>query len=515
VFQALEDIAGHGVTGHGHGMTMTMMPVKETQTRDGAKGRVLLIEDRSDLSAVYAADLRAAGFTVDTCEAARPALAALRSPRADYDCLVTDYMLPDLNGLEILKIVQHERPELPLIFITGHGDMQTTIEAMKYGAFDYLEKPIRANDLEKAVAEAAAKKRSRVQRIRVEGHTATADLLVGRSAAMVELYKNIGRVAAQATPVLVTGPTGGGKELVARAIHQNGPRVKGAFAAVNCAAIPEALLESELFGHEKGAFTGATAQRRGLLESAEGGTVFLDEIGDMPRALQAKLLRVLQEKTVQRVGGDREVPIDVRVISATHRNLLTMIKAGEFREDLYHRLAGYEIAVPALAQRLDDVPMLAHYFTAKYAAEFELKSAGIDAGALEFLQQRTWPGNVRQFQNVIRRALMRTRNFGIDAAAVAAAYAEFTEAVETGAGAGVTAGENGDGLHRWVAQAAAEEGDDSGLREKLIDRLDAALIRYLWTRTGGNRSRMADVLGVTRLTLRRKMEKLGGFAECD
>jgi len=491
--------------------TLSAPPLPASTTVAGAVARVLLIEDRAELAEGYAAELREAGHAVEVHGSARPALAALRAARSEFDCLITDYMLPDLNGLEILRIVQQERPDLPIIFVTGHGDMQTTIEAIKHGAFDYLEKPVRGADLRKVVGEAVTRRRAAARRVRAEAPAAgrpgpARELLVGRSAAMVELFKNIGRVAGQETPVLISGPTGSGKELVARAIHQNGPRAKAAFLAINCAAIPEALLEGELFGHEKGAFTGADAKRRGLLETAAGGTVFLDEIGDMPRALQAKLLRVLQEKRVRRVGGEEEIPLDVRVLSATHQDLPARIGTGEFREDLYHRLAGYEIVVPALAARLDDLPLLAHYFVERYAAEFGLRTAGIDAEALVWLRTKPWPGNIRQLQNVLRRALTRTRNHGIDVAAAETAYAD---AAATGA---ETADRTDRGLARWVEGALARAepaGGEAGLREALVEQLDEALIRALWTRTAGNRSRIAELMGVTRLTLRRKMARMG------
>lgn len=496
---------GHALTTHGQQMTAADLATTAPGLRPG--GRVLLIEDRPELAALYETELRAAGHTVQSHASARPALAALRGARADFDCMVTDYMLPDLNGLEILRIVQQERPDFPIVFITGHGDMQTTIEAMKHGAFDYLEKPIRPDDLLKVVGEAVARRRAAAGRAKIapaSGPGANRDILVGRSPAMVELFKHVGRVAGQQTPVLITGATGSGKELVARAIHQNGPRAKAEFAAINCAAIPEALLESELFGHEKGAFTGATARRRGLLETAAGGTVFLDEIGDMPRGLQAKLLRVLQEKRVRRVGGEEETPIDVRIVSATHQDLSALIREKGFREDLYHRLAGYEIVVPALAQRLDDVPLLARYFIARYAAEFGLQTAGIDDDALAFLRAKPWPGNIRQLQNVLRRALMLTRNHGIDSASVEAAYADASAAGDSLPEH--TRSPETDPLAQWIErELAAPEAERGGLRDALIEKLDASLVNALWNRANGNRSRIAELMGVTRLTLRRKM----------
>lgn len=516
VFRSRAGVDGHPVSAHGHQMITQAAPLPPVAapgpsggstpaTAPRAAGRVLLIEDRPELAEVYAAELRAAGHQVQVHGSARPALAALRGGRVDFDCMVTDYMLPDLNGLEILRIVQQERPDFPIVFITGHGDMQTTIEAMKHGAFDYLEKPIRAEDLRKVTGEAVARRKASAQRTQITpaGGGAARELLVGRSPAMLELFKHIGRVAGQMTPVLITGATGSGKELVARAIHQNGPRAKADFAAVNCAAIPEALLESELFGHEKGAFTGAHTRRRGLLETAAGGTVFLDEIGDMPRALQAKLLRVLQERKIRRVGGEEEVPLDVRVVSATHQDLPALMREKGFREDLYHRLSGYEIAVPPLARRLDDVPLLAHYFIARYAEEFGLKTAGIDDDALALLRAKPWPGNIRQLQNVLRRALMRTRNHGIDAAALEAAYADAAAADET-----TTARdrEPADPLASWIErELAANQDATGGLRDTLIAQLDAALVKALWQRTEGNRSKIAELMGVTRLTLRRKM----------
>jgi DNA-binding NtrC family response regulator len=505
VFRLQTPVDGHPLTTHGHQMTTLPALSAAPSIRTG---RVLLIEDRPELVALYESELRAAGHTVQSHASARPALAALRGARTDFDCMVTDYMLPDLNGLEILRIVQQERPDFPIVFITGHGDMQTTIEAMKHGAFDYLEKPIRPDDLRNVVGEAVARRRAAATRAKVApaaGPGAGRDILVGRSPAMVELFKHVGRVAGQQTPVLITGATGSGKELVARAIHQNGPRAKAEFAAINCAAIPEALLESELFGHEKGAFTGATSRRRGLLETAAGGTVFLDEIGDMPRGLQAKLLRVLQEKRVRRVGGEEEVPLDVRIVSATHQDLPALIREKSFREDLYHRLAGYEIVVPALAQRLDDVPLLARYFIARYAAEFGLQTAGIDDDALALLRAKPWPGNIRQLQNVLRRALMLTRNHGIDATSIESAYAEAV-AIEPAVAPAESAGS--DPLARWIERELAAPGADrGGLRDALIEKLDTALVDALWNRTDGNRSRIAEIMGVTRLTLRRKMSE--------
>jgi two-component system, NtrC family, nitrogen regulation response regulator GlnG len=241
-----------------------------------------------------------------------------------------------------------------------------------------------------------------------------------------------------------------------------------------------------------------------LLETAAGGTVFLDEIGDMPRGLQAKLLRMLQEKRIRRLGGEEEIPLDVRIVSATHQNLPALIREKSFREDLYHRLAGYEIEVPPLARRLDDVPLLARYFIARYASEFGLQTAGIDDDALALLRAKPWPGNIRQLQNVLRRALMMTRNHGIDTASIESAYVD--AAKDSTLGETKAAVQPVDPLSAWIqAELAAADAERGGLRERLVEKLDAALVSALWNRTEGNRSRIAELMGVTRLTLRRKM----------
>jgi DNA-binding NtrC family response regulator len=330
-------------------------------------------------------------------------------------------------------------------------------------------------------------------------------MIVGRSPAMLEVYKQIGRVAAMDTPVLLVGDSGTGKEVVARAIHDNSRAAEVGFFPINCAAIPDTLLESELFGYEKGAFTGAAETRRGLFEAAEGGTVFLDEIGDMPRLLQGKLLRVLQQKVIQRLGSHREHPVHFRLIAATHQNLEKMVAEGTFRQDLYHRLAGLKLRLPRLAERSSDVALLANYFLQLYAHEFQLSHAAIEQEAVRLLENQPWPGNVRQLQNVIRTALLHSRNLGINRRAIELALAQ-NSAEDRSSGE--------DALGAWLmARLAAENLDETrDLHLRLVGDFERRLLEELGRRLEYNRTRMAAALGISRLTLRRRMAACGLLA---
>jgi two-component system response regulator AtoC len=326
------------------------------------------------------------------------------------DVILLDLRLPDQSGLEVYQQIRQIDARIPVIFITLAKGADTAIEAMKQGAYDYLFKPLDLNQLRRVVAEALeVARRMRAPAVVVES-AADPDVegaIVGSCPAMREVYKAIGRVAAQNVPVLITGDSGTGKELVARAIYQHSPRAKAPFLAINCAAIPENLLESELFGHEKGAFTSADRRRIGKFEQCNGGTIFLDEIGDMPLALQAKMLRLLQEQSFERVGGNETVQTDVRLIAATHHDLKADAAAGKFRPDLYYRLGVFTIHLPPLRERGDDLPMLVQHFLRRFSRELGRQVQEVAPEALERLRGYSWPGNIRELQSVLKQALLQ------------------------------------------------------------------------------------------------------------
>src|SRR5580698_1349105 len=320
-------------------------------------------------------------------------------------------MLPELSGLEAFHKFHALDPKVPVIFITAMNSSDAAIQAMTLGAYDFMLKPLAVDALRKLVGQALEVRRLMNVPVSVPGTTSKddgADRLVGRSQAMQDVYKAVGRVAPQNVTVLIRGESGTGKELVARAIYQHSPRSDRPFLAVNCAAIPDALLESELFGHEKGAFTGADQRRIGKFEQCNGGTLFLDEIGDMSLLLQAKMLRVLQQQQFERVGGNQTISTDVRVITATNRDLEEMVAAREFRADLYYRLSGFTVQLPPLRERPTDVPLLLDYFLRRFSASLDKDVRGISPSALEILLRYPWPGNIRELQNVVRQALLST-----------------------------------------------------------------------------------------------------------
>jgi two-component system, NtrC family, response regulator AtoC len=327
------------------------------------------------------------------------------------DVILLDLRLPDQSGLEVYQQLRSIDARIPVIFITMAKGADAAIEAMKQGAYDYLFKPLDLHQLQQVVGE-ALEVAQRMRQPAVVAETAkdpdVDGAIVGSCAAMREVYKAVGRVAAQDVPVLITGESGTGKELVARAIYQHGPRAKGPFLALNCAAIPENLLESELFGHEKGAFSGADRRRIGKFEQCSGGTIFLDEIGDMALALQAKILRLLQEQAFERVGGNETVTTNVRLIAATHRDLEAWSAEGKFRPDLYYRLGVFTIHLPPLRERGDDLPMLVHHYIRRFNRELGREVREIAPEAMERLSSHPWPGNIRELQSVLKQALLRS-----------------------------------------------------------------------------------------------------------
>ncbi len=369
------------------------------------EGRILVVDDEPSLRDVLKLGLRRAGFMVATASSHHEAMVALGE---HWDLVVTDLQLPDGDGLSLLRQVKETSPDTAVVVLTAHGSADTAVAAMKLGAHDYLTKPFDVDELRIRVRQAIEgqklRRENRELRARVDAR-AGIEGLIGKSPAMRLVVERIRAVASSSSTVLIVGESGTGKELVARAIHDLSPRKSHSFVAVNCGAIAESLLESELFGHVKGAFTDARQSRAGLIEQAHQGTLFLDEIGEMSLGMQVKLLRVLQERRVRRVGGSEETPVDVRAIAATHRDLLQMVREGTFREDLYYRIDVIQVAIPPLRERLEDVPLLVAEFSSRLFRQSGVTRRAFSAAAMARLLRHPWLGNVRELENAVERAL--------------------------------------------------------------------------------------------------------------
>lgn len=418
------------------------------------------------------------------------------------DVVLLDIMLPEESGLQLFQQLRALDPQVIVIFITANGACDTAIEATKLGAYDYLVKPLDVGTVEALVRKALEIRRLMQVPVvlpKTETPPHRHDLLVGRCAKMQEVYKAVGRVASQDVTVLIRGESGTGKELVARAIYQHSNRAKGPFLAVNCAALTETLLESELFGHEKGAFTGADQRRIGKFEQCSGGTIFLDEVGDMSLVLQSKVLRLLQDQQFERVGGNQTIQTDVRIIAATNRNLEKMVADGTFRSDLYYRLNGYMIHLPALRERGEDLPVLIQYFLTNYCREMELEPPTFSSEALALLQQYPWPGNVRELQAVMRQTLLHTTGSVI--------LPDFLpESVRCGTPPGGAQSLNAKSpldLHAFIQ--ARLEADSTNLYAESVEWLEQILLPQVLEFTEGNQSHAAKTLGISRGSLRGKI----------
>jgi two-component system NtrC family response regulator/two-component system response regulator HydG len=373
------------------------------------KARVLVIDDEVKAAEALETLLREDGYDVAKAHDAQSGLALLE--KVDADVVLTDLRMPGMDGLELLARIKEVRPETLVILMTAYGTVKTAVTAMKMGAEDYLGKPIDMDELEVVLQKVLEKKGLLAEAKNLRERLASKyrfENLVGESAQMVTAFKTIQQVAPSSASVLLLGESGTGKELFAQALHQNSPRRNKPFVKVACAALPETLLESELFGHEKGAFTGALYTRAGRFEMADGGTLFLDEIGDISQTVQVKLLRFLEQREFERVGGNRTFKVDVRIVSATHRDLEKKLEDGSFREDLYYRLNVIEIQVPPLRERPGDIPILAHHFLRKYAEANGKDVRGLSDEALALLLRQSWPGNVRELENAIERAVVLT-----------------------------------------------------------------------------------------------------------
>jgi two-component system response regulator HydG len=387
------------------------------ETAQPTPARVLVVDDEPTLLKALEALLRKKGYEVTALES--PIAATQKLAQEDFDVALLDVKMPQLSGLELLHAVKHRRPEIEVIMMTGHATVETALAAVKAGAYDYLTKPF--DDVElvaRAIAKAAERKalfdRNRELELQLRERSGPApEGLVGTSAGMREVTRMIDAVAYSSTTVLVTGESGTGKELVARALHARSPRRTQPFVALNCGALTETLLESELFGHVKGAFTGAQRDQKGLFDAADGGTIFLDEIGDIPPPTQVRLLRVLQEGEIKRVGSADAVRVDVRVIAATHRDLPKLVRTGKFREDLFYRLNVINIPLPPLRERVEDIPLLAHHFVRRYADRLGKKVRSVAPETIDLLSGHRWPGNVRELENAIERAVVLCRGDSI------------------------------------------------------------------------------------------------------
>lgn len=461
-------------------------------------GRILLIEDDPGLSGGLISVLSAEGHQVTHAKRGDEGLRLGES--GQFDCALTDLRLPGLGGLELIRQLHAARPRLPIVLMTAHGTTETAIEATKLGAYDYLLKPFEMEELIDVVAKAVVSGRQAAEVVVVGDSRPGRDSIVGRGRAMQAIYKELGRVAAQPVSVLIRGETGTGKELIARAIYQHSNRATAPLIVVNCAAIPETLLESELFGHERGAFTGAVERRIGRFEQANGGTLFLDEIGEMGASTQAKLLRVLQERVIQRVGGRDIIPVDVRIIAATHVDLEEAISSRQFREDLFYRLNQVTIALPPLRERIEDLPELAQHFMALHAGSLGISSPSLLPEALEVVRHHSWPGNVRELENVIRLALLRAGNYPITAELVEEAMAGLP-----------SSGRDRKGLPEMIQQelTVAQAADTGDAYRRVVELVEKELFVQAMGLADGNQARAARWLGVSRVTLREKLRQHG------
>ncbi len=472
---------------------------------------ILIVDDDPRLRDSFAKLLAQEGHQPLTAASGEEGIARLAQDKPDL--VVMDVRMPGMTGIEALARMKAQDQATPVIIMTAFAATDTAIEAVNKGAFDYNLKPFDIPEMlgliEQALDAARLAKGNAPAARRAEAPAVT---LLGQSRAMREIYKQLGRVAATDATVLVQGESGTGKELAARAIWSYSGRKSRPLVVVNCVAIPEALLESELFGHERGAFTGAHQRRAGKIEQAQGGTVFLDEIGDMPLPVQAKLLRLLQERQIERLGGKGPIPVDVRIIAATNRDLEAAMAEGRFREDLYYRLQVVRIVLPPLRERKEDIPQLADHFLAIHAAAMGCPVPAVEPGGLLALAAHDWPGNVRELSNVLHKTLIFSRGLSITGDAVRAAIAGRAPEPEQGQAPGQ--GPSADpeqALELYVRQAVAAGGAD--LFAQITDKVAAMAVAEALRATGGNRSQAARLLGLSRPTLLAKMEKLGLVVE--
>lgn len=465
-------------------------------------GKILIVDDDAQLRHSFAKLLSAEGHTVHTTATGEAGLKIVTAEQPDL--VIMDVRLPGMDGLQTYKAIHEKEPKLPVIIMTAFGSTETAIQATKLGAFDYVLKPFDIPEILNTVAKAM--EAGRVMRSRVEidalHDVDSADAIIGKSRPMQEVYKAIGRVASTDATVLIRGESGTGKELVARAIYHHSARKDKPFLVINCVAIPETLLESELFGYEKGAFTGASHRKFGKIEQADGGTVFLDEIGDMPFSIQAKILRLLQEKSIERLGGHSQIPVDVRMIAATNRDLEDALEQGRFRADLYYRLKVVTIWLPPLRERKGDIPLLTEYFLKRCTKDMHIDNPGITSEAKRILEQHSWPGNVRELANTIQKAIIFSRGSPITGEEIALAIrGEKAPRLREGHG-------NDEPLRKCIREELSAVSGAKNFHE-IIDKFAKTVITEALNITNGNRSQAAKLLGLSRPTLLAKIDKYG------
>jgi two-component system nitrogen regulation response regulator GlnG len=473
-----------------------------------AINRILVADDEESMRWVLSKALRKKGFTVDLARDGDEALRLIRSE--SYDLAILDIKMPGINGLDLLDKVREFKSDLLVVIMTAEAGMKNAVEAMKRGAYDYLTKPF---DLD--VMDAIVEKANRAQEMTMQVSALKDELkehylldkgIIGNSIPMRDVYKTIGKVAPSDMTVLIQGESGTGKELIAKAIHCNSKRLVKPFIAMNCAAIPKELLETELFGHEKGSFTGASERKLGKFEQANGGTVFLDEIGDMPLDLQAKILRVLQERELTRTGGSQNISVDVRIVAATNQDLQQLVQQRLFREDLYYRLNVVPINLLPLRERREDILLLVDHFLQKTCVELDVPLKKIDQPALDRLEANSWPGNVRELENVIKRAVILSSDPLLT-------IEDFPVLLSAG---GNAAGASEDVSLEYLVDRKlrssfvnVEKLDSSDLYNMVIEQVERPLIAFLLEKTRWNQVRAASILGINRNTLRKKISDLG------
>lgn len=444
--------------------------------------KVLVVDDDLGMCGMLSDVLKEEGFSVHTTGESFEASKILK--KEEFDVIVTDLKMKGLKGLDLLEVAHKVAPMTPVIIITAFGTIESAIKAMKMGAYDYITKPFQMDELVLTVRKALENRLLKKEVIRLRKEVESRydfHQLIGKSPSMQKIYDLIERISDSLSNVLITGESGTGKELVAKAIHYNGVRKEGPFVAINCAAIPETLLESELFGYKKGAFTDAKSDKKGLIFEANEGTLFLDEITEMPLTLQAKLLRVIEEREVRPLGDTNSYPIDVRIISTSNRDIASLIQQGRFREDLYYRLKVIDIEMPPLRERKEDIPILVQHFIHKFSKELKKAVSSVPEDALKILLNYSWPGNIRELENIIQRAITLSQH----------------EVILP------------EDLPASIIQKIDEKLFEKALEEKFtLDQLEKEYIKRVLIETGGNKSKAAERLGLDRKTLYRKLEEL-------
>lgn len=456
--------------------------------------RILVVDDEESIREFFEIMLKREGFEVATASNGREALEVLKAKQADL--IISDIQMPEMSGMEFLSRVKESDPEALVIMITAFGSTETAVEAMKLGAYDYVQKPFKIDEVKIVIRKALESRSLKMENAQLKRELGTKyafDNIIGGAPPMLRIYEMVKRVANTKSSVLITGESGTGKELIARAVHYNGPLKDRPFVTVNCGAIPENLMESEMFGHKKGSFTGAIADKKGLFEVANTGTIFLDELGELPLTMQVKLLRVIQEGTFKRVGGTEDITVDVRIISATNRNLETEVKAGRFREDLFYRLNVIQVHCPPMRERKEDISMLANHFLEKFSKALNVNVKRISNEAMDLLRRYHFPGNVRELENIIERTVALEPGPTILPESLPRHLAE----------AQVEAGSTLDANRIEIDQ---EKGVDL---EKLVAEFERTLLTKALQQTGGVKKRAARLLSISFRSMRYRVDKYG------